>query len=227
MPKHNPKLDKKKDKKNRDYTPYYGDDIEYKRSYTKYYMILVAVGVVVILFVMLSFIFADPGPQIEKYDEVRLDYEIYSLDQYENNKEPEIKETNVWVNVCHRYDDDCEAGDDGLIKGFYNKLLGLSEGDILNFELIPRCKDLDKDGEDDATGEDALSYGFEDDKLYNKEIVLWFKVREINKSSIDDTSENRLFTYEDDYLIPKATNYISNHYLIAVQKKPDASIKVP
>ncbi|MHA1149921.1 MAG: hypothetical protein ACTSR8_16920 [Promethearchaeota archaeon] len=182
--KHNPKLSEKK-KPQAPIRPY-EEPYEYSKNYTPLYMAVVFIAVIVIIALLFAFFFNAEAKKVQKYDEVKLDYDIYTLEQYEDHKDPEIHKTNKWVNCCSRYDDDCEGG---LIQGFYEKLLGKKEGDIINYELIKACKDDDKDGKDDKTGEDALSYGFESDKLYDTDIVIWAKVLEINKTS-DSENEN-------------------------------------
>ncbi|MHA1275099.1 MAG: hypothetical protein ACTSQS_16950 [Promethearchaeota archaeon] len=184
--KHNPKLSQKrksaKTKKNIEES--YEEYEDYK-NYTPYYMAIIAITVFIVIIVLFAVTFGSNVERVQKYDSVKLDYEIYTLDEYENHEDPSIKKTNTWVNVCSRYDDDCK---DGLIQGFYDKLIGKKVGDVVNYELIKACVDKDKDGKDDITGEDALSYGFPEDELYDTDIVLWFKVLEINKSSSESES---------------------------------------
>lgn len=176
-PKHNPKLDRPKDKKE-ERSKVVEDKYEYQRNYTALYMILVFFGIVIGIVLLFVFVFNAPGTRIEKYDKVKLDYKIYTLEQYDDHEAPEIKKDGKWLNCCSRYDDEC---DNGLIEGFYKELLGKKVGDICDNKLFEACKDNDEDGEDDGTGEDALSYGFPDDDLYDTDIVLWFKVLEIKK----------------------------------------------
>ncbi len=184
--KHNPKLSQKrksaKTKKNIEES--YEEYEDYK-NYTPYYMAIIAITVFIVIIVLFAVTFGSNVERVQKHDLVKLDYEIYTLDEYENHEDPSIKKTNTWVNVCSRYDDDCK---DGLIQGFYDKLIGKKVGDVVNYELIKACIDKDKDGKDDITGEDALSYGFPEDELYDTDIVLWFKVLEINKSSSEEES---------------------------------------
>ena len=50
---------------------------------------------------------------------------------------------------------------------------------------LNRTVDLDKDGKDDNTGYDAKSYGFpEDGELFNKTIVISYRILAIQKSGI-------------------------------------------
>ena len=203
--KHNPKLAEKNGKKEVPTRPY-EEPYEYSRNYTPYFMVIVFISVILVIAVIFIFVFDANAKRVEKYDEVRMDYEIYTLEQYEKHKDPEIKKTDTWVNCCSRYDDDCE--DDGLIEGFYQKLLGLREGDVINNELIEACQDDDKDGEDDNTEKDALSYGFPDDKLYDEDIVLWAKVYEINKTSDSEEDTEAFISYYENNGVLKIFNTI-------------------
>lgn len=196
--KHNPKLSEKakRGKQKKPIKRAYEVEEEYQ-NYARYYMAIIALIVFIIIALLFIIRFSSNPERVEKYDLVKLDYEIYTLEEYENHEDPSIKKTNKWVNVCSRYDDNCK---DGLILGFYNNLLGKKVGDVLNYELFEKCVDKDKDGKDDITGEDALSYGFPEDKLYDTDIVLWFKVLEINKSAPKNESP------------PESAGYNSNAY---------------
>ena len=187
--KHNPRVDQPRTTRRED-IPLEENEEDY-RNYTPLYMAVVFIIVVVVIVLLFAFVFNIEAETVAKYDEVKLDYEIYSYDQYENHEDPEIKKTNTWVNVCHRYDDDCEDCNCKLVKGFYEKLLGKKEGDIIDDELIEGCVDKDEDGEDDQSGEDALSYGFESDpkELRYEDIVIWCRVIEINKTSDEEETE--------------------------------------
>jgi hypothetical protein len=178
--KHNPKLGEKSGKSKKGSSQRDIDPYEEKRSYSQFYMALVFVGVVVVIIALVFVVFTQSGIRIQQYDSVRIHYEIYTLADYESHNPPSIKETNTWLNVCSRYDSDCEGG---LIKGFYYNLLGKRDGDILNYQLLERCRDADGDGINDLDPpNEALSYGNTTDLLYDKDIVLWFKIHEINVS---------------------------------------------
>ncbi|MHA1293964.1 MAG: hypothetical protein ACTSQJ_15015 [Promethearchaeota archaeon] len=187
MPKHNPKLDKPKGKKDKERRETYVDEYEYSKNYHPLLMAFIFIGVIVIIVVLFLFVFNEEATRISDGDEVKLDYDVYTLDDYNNNKDPTIHKTNKWVNVCSRYDDDCN---NGLILGFYKELLGKKEGDSSTVYL-DACIDKDKDGDDDNTGDDAESYGFPDDELFDEDIVIWYKVIKINKTSSSEGEENK------------------------------------
>ncbi len=192
MPKHNPKLEKNGNKNKDSSTDKEPESYEYGRSYAHILMIAIFVGIVLIIIVVFFNVYNPSVERIEQYDKVKLDYKIYTSDQYNNHEDPEIKKTNTWVNACSRYDDDCEKG---LIEGFYQELLGKKEGDV-GEKPLDACVDKDKDGEDDSSGEEALSYGFPDDKLYDEDIVIWYKIIQINKSQ---TASVRFGMYKDNH----------------------------
>ena len=177
--KHNPKLEKSRYKKKKDSSKGEIDSYKGHRKYNRSYMLLVIIslgGVIAILLIVFS---NQGGTRIEKDDLVKLDYEIYTLTNYETGKEPTFSELDSWVRVVTRYD---EKYSSGLIKGFYNKLIGKTVGDILTFNFN-KCRDVDKDGfNDDSPGQEALSFGFPGDTLYDTPIVIWFRVIEINKT---------------------------------------------
>ena len=179
--KHNPKLDQSDDKKKKGLYQREVDQYEEERNYSKYYMILVFVGALAVISILIFVVFTQGGTRIEQYDLVRLDYRIYTSEDYYDHKDPTIEEMNTWVNVCSRYDSECDSG---LIKGFYDALLGKRAGDLVNAKPIDKCIDLNKDGKDDYSGKEALSYGYpKNHSLYNTDIVLYFKIHEVNKSS--------------------------------------------
>lgn len=210
--KHNPKLSKKKSQEEPK-RPYEEDQYEYSKNYTPLYMIIAFVSIVLVIVLLFVFVFNTEAELVQKYDDVNLDYDIYTLEQYEDHEDPEIHKTDVWVNCCSRYDDDCEKG---LIQGFYEKLLGKREGDVINFELIEACRDKDEDGEDDATGDDALSYGFEDDELYDTDIVLWAKILKIKKASAEKEEDTE--SYISYYSSNGILNMIETLYYVLFNK---------
>ncbi|MFO8020682.1 MAG: hypothetical protein R6U96_18810 [Promethearchaeia archaeon] len=162
---HNPKLSEdNKDKKRATKKPSYKDEYyEYEKSYTKYYMIAIFIGLLVVILVIYSTVYNAPGPRVEQYDGVKLNYEIYTVDQYDNQEDPTIEEINTWVNACaSNTDDTCE---NGVFESFYKKLLGKREGDVCNYEPIEDCE--------------CENYG----DLDGEDVVLWFKVLEINKTA--------------------------------------------
>lgn len=235
LPEHNPKYEKakklkqkkKQKEKKKQSKPQRLDDIRFWRVKAAVYDIKASLGkikakhvviaVSVILLALLGYIvwavlsdLSNPA-QIGEYDEVRLEYEIYSEQHYEEKKDPEISELNEWVDMCHRYDNKCSS-DDPLIKGFYDGLLGLRTGDVIEFKSIPKCKDLDDDGIDDVSGKEALSYGYEDDELYNTDIVIWARVREVRKSSSSEASVLVFFILPLTGLIPKSCVYLNKGF---------------
>jgi hypothetical protein len=214
-PKHNPKLEKQGDKRRSGSYQKDVDSYEEKRYYSRFYMILIFVGIVAVLTTLLFVIFEQGGERIERHDLVRLDYEIYSYADYQDRKAPTIKEMNVWVNVSSRYD---ETGNGTLIKGFYKKLLGSRAGDFLNFHYIENCKDDNKDGYNDVYPEkEALSYGYPSNhSLYNTEIILWFKIHEIKKNSTVEIQAG-LSTESKD--IVENNIQIFNYILVVNRKK--------
>lgn len=186
MPKHNPKLEQPNGKDKKASSQKGVDSYKEHKSYQKIYMTMIFIGVIAVITIIFFFIFGDQGLRVEKYDLVKLDYKIYTHDDYENNKDPTINKKKVWLNVSSRYDDKSE---DDIIVGFYKELLGKKIGDTLPNKLIEKCRDKDKDEKDDTSGEDALSYGFPSDDLYNTDIVLWFHILDINKSGPEDGVE--------------------------------------
>jgi len=180
MPKHNPKLDQPSKNKKKEGYKREVDSYEDFKNYTPLYMAIIFIGILIIVGILIVYVFNQEGMKVEQYDLVKLDYEFYTLKAYEGQRKPFISKTDTWLNVCSRYDSDCQGG---LIKGFYNELLGRKVGDSTNYKLLEKCIDKNKDGYDDYTGKTALSYGFEDDTYFNTDIVFWFRVRAIEKKS--------------------------------------------
>ncbi|MFW5895318.1 MAG: hypothetical protein ACOCT9_01110 [archaeon] len=168
---HNPKLSEdNKDKKKKTKKPSYeGGYYEYEKSYTKYYMIAIFIGLLIVIVIIYSTVYNAPGPRVEQYDGVKLNYELYTLDQYDNHEDPTIKETNKWVNVCIA-DGDTECTN-GVFESFYERLLGKKEGDICNYELIEECE--------------CPNYK----ELDGEDVVIWFEVLEINKTTQSTPAE--------------------------------------
>jgi len=217
--KHNPKLEKSKGKKGKKESQTEYDDYDDVHRYTPYYMAIVFISIIILVLILLFAVFSNIGVRIGRYDLVKIDYDIYSYEEWQDHDEPTIRKTNTWVNVCSRYDDDCE---EGLIEGFYRNLLNKKKGDVVNNKFIPKCKDDDEDGEDDTDpGEDALSFGYpKSHDLYYTDIILWFKILEINKTSgastMVEAEANSGFNIEDE------NNIILNIYrygLIMIRKE--------
>lgn len=200
MPKHNPKLrkpdhGKRANRNQAEEEPYDA----YQKDNTKYYMAAIVIAVLAIVVFMVVFVRdTDTVKRVGPYDLVNLDYTVYTYEQYDNGEEPTIRATNQWVNACSRYDSNCRCGygsnesieycAKSLILGFYNKLIGAKEGDIVNNYYIKACIDDDRDGVDDHTGESALSYGFKNDSLYDTDIILSFKIYHISKKQTPSSS---------------------------------------
>ncbi len=200
MPKHNPKLDQPNGKRGKEAKKRAVEEsYDMRGNYTQYAMTCVFIIVMVVVVVLVSNVFKqETVKRVGRHDLVQLNYEIYSLDQYNEHEYPEIKETSEWVNACSRYDSSCKyiegvngtkkLNNQSLILGFYNQLLNKKEGDLVSSKLIKACIDKDMDGKDDYSVEDALSYGFVNDTLYDKDIVLTFKILSIRKKSSPQTS---------------------------------------
>ena len=213
-PKHNPKLDKPSDGRRKDSIQSDLDLYEEQRYYSRFYMIIVFIGIVAVITVLVFVVFDVGGLRIKKYDLVKLDYEIYSYADYQDLKEPTIKETGTWVNVTSIYDENANGT---LIKGFYNELLGNKVGGFLSYQLIVKCRDFDKDGyNDDYPEQEALSYGFPiNHSLYYTDIVLYFKVIEINASlSVETQVSNKLQSFRESTF----SIYFFNHPLVYKRK---------
>ena len=132
-------------------------------------MLAIFVGLIIVILIIYSTVYNTPGPRVEQYDGVKLNYEIYTLDQYNNQEDPTIKKTNEWINACvTNQDDNC---DNGIFEGFYDKLIGKKEGDVCNYEPIEDCE--------------CKQY----EALDGEDIILWFKVLEINKSMTTTNTE--------------------------------------
>ena len=180
MPKHNPKLDKTRKNKKESYYKE-TDPYEDSQNLSPLYMAVIFISLIIVIAILFVFVFNDTGIKVEKYDNVLLDYDMYTYTAYEKHSDPFSSQENVWLNVCSRYDDTCEG--EGLIVGFYDELIGRREGDIANFVFILKCIDKNMDGVDDFTGRAALSYGNTTDTYFNTDLILWFHIKDINKSS--------------------------------------------
>lgn len=194
MPKHNPKLDKPDNDKKKKPSSY--SEEEYYDSSINYSRVLMGVIFVVVLMVIVVLVAnvydeEDNVRIVQKYDLVLMDYAIYTYEQYDDNLEPTIRYTNKWVNACQRYDENCKCKygvnatkkfcEESLVKGLYYKLLGKQVSSNTHTIFIEDCKDHDLDGYDDFSDEEALSYGHPEDVLYDKEIVITFRVLDIKK----------------------------------------------
>jgi len=213
MPKHNPKLDRPAKKKNKESYSREKDSYEDYRNNSPAYMVLIFVGLVLVVAVLFIFVFNNEGTRIEKYDTVRLDYDIYTYSAYTNHEDPFETHRNYWVNVCSRYDDTCETG--GIIDGFYNELVGRRVGDTLNNKFIGKCIDADKNGYDDHSGGMALSYGFSNDTYFNTDLILWFHIKEINKSTLIEIDLDAAFICEEN----NRKHFEMSYYIIIVNRK--------
>ncbi len=215
--KHNPKLDKTSEKKKRSSYQKEVDSYKEARNYSRFYMMLVFIGVVSVISILVLVVFTQSGIRIHQYDLVRMDYKIYSLSEYQNHQNPSIEEMNTWVNVCSRYDEKCG---NGLIKGFYYELLGKREGDFLNNKLIVRCQDGNWDGYNDLDPtQEALSFGNSSDLLYDTDIVLWFKIYQINSSSTIESQTH--FSCKIKEIHQNYDNNLINYILIIKRDERD------
>jgi hypothetical protein len=155
----------------------------YRKSRTRIWMILIFVGIVGILSVLLFITLNPPEVDIiEQYDVAKLEYFVWTEENYDNDRtKVSISNYSMIVNVTTRYDNKVDGG---LIKGFYDEILGKTVG-YQKILWLNRTVDLDKDGKDDYTGYDAKSYGFpEDGELFNKTIVISYRILTIQKSGI-------------------------------------------
>ncbi len=112
---------------------------------------------------------------VDKYDRVKIQYIVWtgsSEDSLDMNK-------TIWVEVEKRHNNSGEI--EGLIRGLFNELVGKSEGYESDVVHLDPCEDKDFDGEDDMTGDDALSYGLPSDEFFGKSIKFQVKILEIEK----------------------------------------------
>lgn len=179
--KRNPKRSKEETYNNKE-EPLPPKKYAYRKSRTSIWMVLIFLAISGILIIAIFITFTPRETEIiENYDLVLLDYTIWAEENYDYNySNPVIEMYNATLNVSSRYDEDAE---DGLILGFYNELLGKSVGHGRTFNIDVSI-DLDKDGIDDVTNNDALGYGFpEDGLLYNKTIMINYKILAIQKAN--------------------------------------------
>ena len=215
--KHNPKIDEKSKSKTGSSYKKEVDSYNEKHYHNRLYMILVFIGVIAIITTLILVVFNSGGVRIKQYDLVRLDYKIYSEDEYINHQEPSIEEINTWVNVCSRYDEKCK---NGLIKGFYYELLGKRVGDYVNYKYIEKCRDLNWDGYNDLDPtKEALSFGNSTDLLYDTNIILTFKIYEINSSSSTET-QAAILTWQGKEII-NCNHNCFNYFIVTSKKELD------
>ena len=115
---------------------------------------------------------------IQKYDLVKIDYQIWESDVDKNYNvfNPSFDDT-IWITMILI----TENSTSGLILGLYNNLLGNQiyfESDLI---WLDKCIDQDRNGIDDITGDIALSYGNSTDQYFNTCLMIKFNVLDIQK----------------------------------------------
>lgn len=133
-----------------------------------------------LIFVSLIMIFSNDTNNIEKYDDVKIEYTVWVSDEDEDyNPLNPILDTTIWVTMIPI----TENSTSGLILGLYNNLIKKA----LHFESgliwLNRCIDQNRDGIDDFTGNLALTYGNSSDLYFDACLMIQFKVLDIQKGS--------------------------------------------
>ena len=141
---------------------------------------IIPVIVICLIFVSLIMIFSNDTNNIEKYDDVKIEYTVWLSDEDEDyNPLNPILDTTIWVTMIPI----TENSTSGLILGLYNNLI--KKELYFESELIwlNRCIDQNRDGIDDVTGNLALTYGNSSDLYFNTCLMIQFKVLDIMKGS--------------------------------------------
>ncbi len=141
---------------------------------------IIPVIVFCLIFVLLIMIFSNDTNNIEKYDDVKIEYTVWVSDEDEDyNPLNPILDTTIWVTMIPI----TENSTSGLILGLYNNLI--KKELYFESELIwlNRCIDQNRDGIDDVTGNLALTYGNSSDLYFNTCLMIQFKVLDIQKGS--------------------------------------------
>jgi len=141
---------------------------------------IIPVIVFCLIFVSLIMIFSNDTNNIEKYDDVKIEYTVWVSNEDEDyNPLNPILDTTIWVIMIPITDNSST----GLILGLYNNLIGKG----LYFESgliwLNRCIDQNRDGIDDFTGNLALTYGNSSDLYFDTSLMIQFKVLDIQKGS--------------------------------------------
>ena len=150
----------------------------------KKYNLKVIAPVIIFLTVVLviAFFYSIPGSiRIQKYDSVKIDYQVWESDEDENyNVLNPILDTTLWITMISITDNYST----GLILGLYNNLLGKELFFESGLLWLNKCIDQDRNGSDDITGNIALTYGNSSDLYFNTPLMIEFKVLGIQKADL-------------------------------------------
>ncbi|KKN63776.1 hypothetical protein LCGC14_0498150 [marine sediment metagenome] len=115
---------------------------------------------------------------IQKYDLVKIDYQIWESDASRNYNifNPSFDDT-IWITMVPI----TENSTLGLILGLYNNLLGKHEYYESDLIWLNKNIDQDRNGMDDFSGEPALSFGNSTDLYFNTCLMIKFEVLDIQK----------------------------------------------
>jgi hypothetical protein len=116
---------------------------------------------------------------VEHGDSVKIDYTVWTSDESQTyDPFSPVIDTSVVLQMVPITED----GENGLILGLYNNLLGKKIGYQSEVFWVNKCIDQNRDGIDDMTGQPALSYGNSSDLYFNTCLMLQFQVLEIIKA---------------------------------------------
>ena len=115
---------------------------------------------------------------IQKYDLVKIDYQIWESDARRNYNifNPSFDDT-IWITMVPI----TENSTSGLILGLYTNLLGKQKYFESGLIWLDKCIDQDRNGIDDLSGEPALSFGNSTDLHFNTYLMIKFTVLDIQK----------------------------------------------
>ena len=140
--------------------------------------VIVFVIFILIMGLTLPFLFRSQSTVIQKYDLVKIDYQMWESDSRKNyNILDPLYDDIIWITMIPI----TENSTSGLILGLYDNLLASQRYYKSELIWLDRCIDQDRNGIDDLSGKLALSFGNSTDLYFNTHLMIKFEVLDIQK----------------------------------------------
>ncbi len=145
-------------------------------------IVIGAVSTIAILLIVFGlvqpFLSSSQTVVIQKYDLVKIDYQIWESDASKNYNvfNPSFDDT-IWITMIPI----TENSTSGLILGLYDNLLGKQKYYESDLIWLDKCIDQDRNGIDDLSGRSALSFGNSTDLHFNTYLMIKFNVLDVQK----------------------------------------------
>ena len=134
---------------------------------------------ILILGLTLTYLFRSQSTVVQKYDLVKIDYQMWDSDSRKNyNVLSPLYDDIIWITMIPI----TENSTLGLILGLYDNLLESQKYYKSDLIWLDKCIDQDRNGIDDLSGEPALSFGNSTDLYFNTYLIIKFEVLDIEKT---------------------------------------------